>query len=249
MAIRELSAITDGRIEVFNVSQELRPLYCFPFLVDTQMFFKNAITLSWSRSRVHSGSTSSHRSASSRRSRSRRNRSLGRGMSSDEEYLPPPIKVMIHHIPVIYQSINVYLNPFTSALHFLFLRLISQVTPPHKCLLDVLHISLNSLDLTVGHRVSSFHEEDHHEEHGGKNKPRSSDISVGSCRLRRQAPPGGRLLKDSGELKLQVERNLDKGFSHNVPDLSIKGLLSSLQVNHLSMFISIYLSDCLSFYI
>ncbi len=31
------------------------------------------------------------------------------------------------------------------------------------------------------------------------------------------------LLKNSCELKLQMERNLDRGFSHNVPDLSIKG--------------------------
>ena len=36
------------------------------------------------------------------------------------------------------------------------------------------------------------------------------------------------MLKDKCELKLQVERNLDSGFSHNVPDNTIKGLLSKV---------------------
>lgn len=43
--------------------------------------------------------------------------------------------------------------------------------------------------------------------------------------MRRQQKP---LLKEKCELKLQVERNLDGGFSHNVPDISVKGLLSSV---------------------
>ncbi len=38
------------------------------------------------------------------------------------------------------------------------------------------------------------------------------------------------LLEDKCELKLQVERNLDKAFSHRVPDLSIKGVLSKVHV-------------------
>ena len=31
------------------------------------------------------------------------------------------------------------------------------------------------------------------------------------------------LLKEKFELKLQIERNLDKAFNHRVPDLSVKG--------------------------
>ena len=91
-----------------------------------------------------------------------------------------------------------------------------KVTPPHKCLLDVMHINLKSLDLIVGHRISAFISEE---------DKLDSDVGIGSCRLRREEKP---LLKDSCQLKLQVERNLDKGFSHNVPDISIKGLLSKV---------------------
>ena len=36
------------------------------------------------------------------------------------------------------------------------------------------------------------------------------------------------LLRNKLELKLQVERNLDKGFCHNVPDLSVKGVLTKV---------------------
>merc|ERR1719232_1634655 len=86
--------------------------------------------------------------------------------------------------------------------------------PSHKCLLDVMKIRLRSMDLIVGERVSAFI---------GEEERQDTDVEIGSCLLRKQAQP---LLRDKLELKLQVERNLDKGFSHNVPDLSIKGLLS-----------------------
>jgi len=36
------------------------------------------------------------------------------------------------------------------------------------------------------------------------------------------------MLAEKCELKLQVERNLDRAFSHKVPDLSIKGGLSKV---------------------
>ena len=37
-----------------------------------------------------------------------------------------------------------------------------------------------------------------------------------------------KLLRQTCELQLQVERNLDKAFNHQVPDLSINGSLSSI---------------------
>jgi len=91
-----------------------------------------------------------------------------------------------------------------------------KIVPSHKCLLDVMNVSLKALDLTGAERLSAFTNED---------ERLPSDVEVGSCLLRRQVKP---LLKDKCELKLQIERNLDKGFSHNVPDLSIKGLLSKV---------------------
>ena len=88
--------------------------------------------------------------------------------------------------------------------------------PTHRCLLDVMHINLMALDLVVAERLSAFTSEE-------ERKP--GDVEVGGCLLRRQQKP---LLKEKCELKLQVERNLDGGFSHNVPDISVKGLLSSV---------------------
>ena len=88
--------------------------------------------------------------------------------------------------------------------------------PSHKCLLDVMKINLKEVDLLVAERLSVFTSED---------ARKDSDVEVGSCLLRKKSMP---LMKDKCELKLQVEKNLDKGFCHNVPDLSIKGLLSKV---------------------
>jgi vacuolar protein sorting-associated protein 13D len=51
------------------------------------------------------------------------------------------------------------------------------------------------------------------------------DIVVGGCVVRLQPK---QMLEEKCELKLQVERNLDKTFCHRVPDLSIKGGLSKV---------------------
>ena len=88
--------------------------------------------------------------------------------------------------------------------------------PSHRCLLDVMNIRLRSMDLVVGERLSAFISEEERQD---------SDVEIGCCLLRKQTQP---LLRDKLELKLQVERNLDKGFCHNVPDLSVKGLLTKV---------------------
>ena len=54
---------------------------------------------------------------------------------------------------------------------------------------------------------------------------REDIVNVGSFIVRLQRKP---LLKQKFELKLQIERNLDKAFSHRVPDMSVKGVLSRL---------------------
>ena len=85
-----------------------------------------------------------------------------------------------------------------------------------KCLLDVLHAGLRDVDLRTAQRLSAFTDE----EALGR-----EDIVVGSFIVRLQRKP---LLKQKFELKLQIERNLDKAFSHRVPDMSVKGTLSRL---------------------
>ena len=58
-----------------------------------------------------------------------------------------------------------------------------------------------------------------------KDELSEDEIAVGSFLVRLQPKP---ILAEKCELKLQVERNLDKAFSHRVPDLSIKGGLSKV---------------------
>ena len=84
--------------------------------------------------------------------------------------------------------------------------------------MDVMHINLRSLGLAVAERLSGFTAEEERLE---------GDVGVGGCLLRRHLD----ILKEKCELKLQVERNLDRGFSHNVPDLSVKGLLSQVHAS------------------
>ena len=83
-----------------------------------------------------------------------------------------------------------------------------------KCLLDVLFVSLKSMDLRTAERVSGFAPEE---------TLSSEDINVGSFIVHLQPK---QVLKEKCELKLQIERNLDKAFNHRVPDTSIKGGLS-----------------------
>ena len=54
------------------------------------------------------------------------------------------------------------------------------------------------------------------------------DLVVGGFVLRQHSQ---KLLRQTCELQLQVERNLDKAFNHQVPDLSINGSLSSVHAS------------------
>ena len=85
-----------------------------------------------------------------------------------------------------------------------------------KCLLDVLFVSLRSMDLRTAERLSAFAPED---------TLTDEDINVGGFIVHLQPK---QVLKEKCELKLQIERNLDKAFNHRVPDLSVKGGLSEV---------------------
>ncbi|XP_071747088.1 intermembrane lipid transfer protein VPS13D [Lepeophtheirus salmonis] len=86
----------------------------------------------------------------------------------------------------------------------------------HNCLIDVLNINLKSMDLKMGDRISGFTDE---------KLLTPQDISVHGFIVRLSSK---QLLKEKCELQLQIERNLDKAFSHRVPDLSLKGILSTV---------------------
>ncbi|TRY62990.1 hypothetical protein TCAL_03981 [Tigriopus californicus] len=87
-----------------------------------------------------------------------------------------------------------------------------------KCLLDVMNVHMRKATLRTAERLSAFTDDD---------ALAKEDILVGSFIVRPQSKP---LLKETFELKLQVERNLDKAFSHRVPDTSVKGVLSKLHL-------------------
>ena len=86
-----------------------------------------------------------------------------------------------------------------------------------RCMLDVLSISLSSIDLRTADRLSVFTE-----------NLEELDLVVGGFVLRQHSQ---KLLNQTCELQLQVERNLDKAFNHQVPDLSINGSLSSVHAS------------------
>ena len=97
-----------------------------------------------------------------------------------------------------------------------FLFKMPRVVPnqKEKCLLDVLFVSLRSMDLRTAGRLSAFATEE---------TLTDDDIHVGSFIVHLQPK---QVLKEKCELKLQIERNLDKAFNHRVPDTSVKGGLS-----------------------
>lgn len=87
-----------------------------------------------------------------------------------------------------------------------------------KCLLDVMTIQLQNMDLYSGEMIGEF------------NSPRKTAVSQGSFNF------GSNLIKKKGpslltkkcHLKIQVEQNLHRRVSHLVPDMSIYGQLSTL---------------------
>ncbi|XP_050302982.1 intermembrane lipid transfer protein Vps13D isoform X2 [Anthonomus grandis grandis] len=83
-----------------------------------------------------------------------------------------------------------------------------------KCLLEVMQIELENMDLYTGVKDSEL------------TPTKSNDsFKFGSCLIMRKGPS---LLTKKFELKLQYERNLHKDFCHIVPDSSIYGHLSTL---------------------
>ncbi|KAJ3643178.1 hypothetical protein Zmor_025903 [Zophobas morio] len=81
-----------------------------------------------------------------------------------------------------------------------------------RCLLDVMVIELDNLDLYAGVKENEF--------------SASKDcFKLGCGQVTKRGPS---LLKEKFHLKLQVERNLSNNVCHSVPDMSIYGQLSTL---------------------
>nr|XP_015839049.1 PREDICTED: vacuolar protein sorting-associated protein 13D isoform X1 [Tribolium castaneum] len=82
-----------------------------------------------------------------------------------------------------------------------------------KCLLDVMMIELDNMDLYAGVKENEF------------NPARKGAFKLGYGQVTKKGPS---LLKEKFQFKLQVERNLTSSICHNVPDMSIYGQLSTL---------------------
>lgn len=86
-----------------------------------------------------------------------------------------------------------------------------------KCLLDVMTIKLENIDLYAGIKENDL---------SPSKRLRSKDnFKLGSSFIRKNGPS---VLTKKFHLKLQVEQNLHKKICHSVPDMSIYGQLSTL---------------------
>lgn len=87
-----------------------------------------------------------------------------------------------------------------------------------KCLLNVMTIKLENMDLYTGVKENDFS--------SSKRQPLAADtFKLGNYLILKNGPS---LLTKKFQLKLQVEQNLHKHLSHAVPDMSIYGQLSTL---------------------
>ncbi|KAJ7306493.1 hypothetical protein JRQ81_009848 [Phrynocephalus forsythii] len=104
------------------------------------------------------------------------------------------------------------------------------VTPEHaeeqSSLLDCIVVDLQDMDIFAAERTSRDNAQTE-EDAGG-------ELIFPSFRVRQT---GGSLLTEPFRLKLQVERNLDKEMSHQVPDISVRAIVSSV---HCSLDLSKY---------
>lgn len=91
-------------------------------------------------------------------------------------------------------------------------------SPQGKCLLEVMTIQLQNMDLYSGEIISEFSSP-------RKTSGHLESFNFGSNLITKKGPS---LLTKKFHLKLQVEQNLHKKISHLVPDMSIYGQLSTL---------------------
>ncbi|XP_043215701.1 vacuolar protein sorting-associated protein 13D-like [Amphibalanus amphitrite] len=92
---------------------------------------------------------------------------------------------------------------------------------PVPCLLDVMEVSLSDMDVYSAERLDVLS--------AAAERPGPSDLHLHSYLVR--PTPGGRVLKRKAGLKLVVERNLDAALNHDVPDMSVRGSLSTLDLS------------------
>ncbi|KAH3833861.1 hypothetical protein DPMN_107177, partial [Dreissena polymorpha] len=93
---------------------------------------------------------------------------------------------------------------------------VEDITMSGPCLLDVMEVTLSEMDLFSAERVEKQHY------HGNNLR---QDLEFPSCVIQRKSSP---LLKEKCLLSLKIERNLDGDRSHDVPDIRVKGMLSSV---------------------
>ncbi|XP_022090239.1 vacuolar protein sorting-associated protein 13D-like isoform X2 [Acanthaster planci] len=90
-----------------------------------------------------------------------------------------------------------------------------QFSKDSTCLLDCMHLDLVDMDLFSAERVEPL-------DFDAREDSAMIFPSFVICRK------GGRLLKDTCQLRLQVDRNLDADITRAVPDFSVSGMLSSV---------------------
>ncbi|KAF5273971.1 hypothetical protein FQA39_LY01087 [Lamprigera yunnana] len=91
-----------------------------------------------------------------------------------------------------------------------------------KCLLDVMSVDLQNVDLYTGVRVA-----DHN---SVQNQSSSNDLESLNFGMYKVIKSGPSLLTEKCHLKVQIERNLNNDAYHSVPDMSVHGELSTLDV-------------------
>ncbi|KAK4875461.1 hypothetical protein RN001_011883 [Aquatica leii] len=90
-----------------------------------------------------------------------------------------------------------------------------------KCLLDVMLVDLQNVDLYSGVRMSD------HNIIRNETNSRLESLHFGMYKVTKSGPS---LLTEKCHLKVQIERNLDNDLYHSVPDMSVHGKLSTLDV-------------------
>ena len=93
------------------------------------------------------------------------------------------------------------------------LPIVSSASDPSVVLVDVIQVELSNMDLSTGQRQKA-------------NRSQVGDLILGSYLIRRSGPS---LLKETCEMKLEVRRNLDSHLGRPIPDMDLRGLLSTVE--------------------
>lgn len=201
----------DAEVKIHMSS--VRYVHTKRFVMDIQIFFKDFLQL-------QSMVMRKIQTSESRLNLSQRPTQLGLEIIADSPIIVLPMSAESGQVVVADLGQFKLTNTFRFVLDQGVISIPKEVVGGDQEILDVMMVNLVNTDLFTGTRYSSC------VDGVGSSAAPADSLHMGSFVIAKDGPS---VLQGKLQLNLQVERNMDIWQSHNVPDFSVQGTLSSVE--------------------